>query len=205
MINKTIAQTLSNLMHPLLMLTYATLFQCWCTPLTILPAPLKWFMVVEVFFYSCLIPVATIGALFKLKIIGHWALRNRTDRAVPLLINALAYILCAVALTHHRFLPTWALSFYYGAVFMALLVWGISFWWKISAHATGIGAMATATLILYVSFPNFISVRVPVVSVALVGLLCSLRLYLSRHTPAQVAAGTLLGVVTMGLTFYFFA
>jgi membrane-associated phospholipid phosphatase len=38
--------------------------------------------------------------------------------------------------------------------------------------------------------------------VVLTGLLCSIRVYLGRHTMAQVTAGTLLSVAVIGLSYW---
>lgn len=190
-------QFISNLLHPLLMLTYAAILLVTCTYLSVLPTSAKWIIVGEVFLLSCLLPILCILLLYKLKIVGHWALRDRTDRALPLLINAIAYGVCTWTLSRQG-LPQWALSFYSGATVLAFLCWVISFWWKISAHAAGISGATMVTFILYSLFPLTFPLWLPLLLVCLTGLLCSIRVYLGRHTMAQVIAGTLLGLAVIG-------
>lgn len=194
-----ILQSVSNCMHPLLMLTYAAVALVLFTPLAILPLGLKFNIVGMVFVCTCMIPVLVISILFKLGVVGHWALRDRADRGVPLGINVFAYVLCAYILTKMQF-PNWALTFYYGAVGLAFVCWIVSYWWKISAHATGIAGLTTAAMLLYLRFPFMMPECLPFICIVATGLLCSIRVYLGRHTMAQITAGTAVGIVTMLVT-----
>jgi membrane-associated phospholipid phosphatase len=194
-------QALSNVLHPLLMLTYAAILLCTATYLAILPTTTKLWLVGEVFTLTCLVPVLFIWVLYKMNVVGHWALRNRADRALPLLVNAIGYGVCTWLLSTQG-LPQWALTFYEGATVLAFLCWGISFWWKISAHAAGIAGAATVAFILYHHFPLTFPLWLPLLLVVLTGLLCSIRVYLGRHTMAQVTAGTLLSVAVIGLSYW---
>lgn len=190
-------QAVSNLLHPLFMLTYGTAMLLTFTVLRVLPSGIKLFLVGEAFLYTCLIPTLCIAVLYRLRLVSHWALRNRGDRGLPLALNAVAYGACAYALTHHGFLPSWALSIYYGGVFMAVAGWIISLWWKVSAHAMGIASLTTASFGLACLFPTYMPMWLPMLLLLLTGLLCSIRLYLGRHTLMQVSVGTMIGVATM--------
>jgi membrane-associated phospholipid phosphatase len=194
-------QALSNILHPLLMLTYAAILIFSSTYLCMLPTRVKLLTVSEVLTFTCLMPIACILLLYKFNIVGHWALRNRADRALPLLINAVAYGVCTFLL-HTQGLPQWALTFYIGATILAFICWAISFWWKISAHAAGIGGAMTVSYILYRTFPLTFPLWLPLLLIVLTGLLCSIRVYLGRHTMAQVLAGTLLSIVVISTTYW---
>lgn len=200
----TILQSISNVCHPLMALTYAALLLMFISPLQSLPLALRWFVVGEVAFYTLLLPMICITILYKLHIIGHWALRNRVDRAIPLGINALAYGICSYVLMSHDFLPSWMISVYWGATVMSAISWIISFWWKISAHAMGMTAVATLSLIQSIWFPTMLPLWVPLCLIVLTGAVCSIRVYLGRHTLAQVAAGSALGgtVLTAAMLFF---
>ncbi len=199
----TILQSISNMCHPLLSLTYAALLLMFFTPLQQLPLVMRWYIVGEVAFYTLLLPMICITILYKLHIIGHWALRNRVDRAIPLGINALCYGICSYALSSHGFLPAWALAVYWGATIMSVISWIISFWWKISAHAMGMTAVATLSLILSIWFPSMLPLWIALCLIVLTGFVCSIRVYLGRHTLGQVAAGSALGasVLTIAMLY----
>lgn len=76
------------------------------------------------------------------------------------------------------------------------IVTGINFFWKISAHATGISGLLGATL--YIGFKcGVFNPPLYVVLIICCGLVCAARLQLDAHTPAQLIAGTALGLFTM--------
>lgn len=199
-----VLQGISNVFHPLLMLTYAAIAFCYGTYLFVLPQEIKLLIIGEVFLATCLVPVLCITVLYKFKVVGHWALRDRNDRALPLLINFLSYAVCTWVL-YNQGLPSWALSFYIGATLLAFVCWLISFWWKISAHTTGISGFAMVSFIVYFHFPVSMPLAWPLLLTVLTGLLGSIRVYLGRHTLMQVTAGTFLGAVGILLSYWLFA
>lgn len=202
---QTLIQTVSNVFHPLLVLTFVAVVICLYTPISIFPLQLKLFFVGEVFFYTLLMPVIAITLMHVFHLVGHWALRDRRDRALPFLVNFICYSMNLFALSHNGFLPGWVLCIYWGSVILTFVAWIISFWWKISAHASADMAGAVSMLILYYWFPWSMPLWLGLAAIIVVGMVCSSRIYLGRHTLAQVAAGSLLGVVSMLLAVAIFS
>lgn len=198
-------QAYSNLLHPLFTLTIAAIVISFWTPFAVFPASYKWFFIGEVFFYTLLMPVIAITLMHVFHLVGHWALRDRRDRALPFLVNFICYSMNLFALHHNGFLADWIMAIYWGSVILTFTAWIISFWWKISAHASADSAAATTFLVLYYYFPTTMPLWLGLLSVILVGGVCSSRIYLGRHTLAQVAAGSLLGVVSILLGYALFA
>lgn len=196
-LRKKLLQTVSNVFHPLLMLTYAALVLCAFTRLSAVPFVLKVYFVGKVFFYTVLLPILALVLMHVFHIVGHWALRDRRDRAIPFLVNFICYSLCAYSLWADQFLPNWVLMYYYGAVILTFIAWIVSFWWKISAHASADAAFATMTLITYLYFPQSMPLWLSLLSIVIVGGVCSIRVYFGRHTLSQVGWGALLGVFSM--------
>lgn len=194
---KKILQSISNVFHPLLMLTYAALVLCHFTPLSVLPLTIKGYFVGKVFFFTVLMPILAITLMHVLHIVGHWALRDRRDRALPFFVNFICYSINAYSLWSDGFFPEWVLMFYYGSVILTIIAWIVSFWWKISAHASADAAFATMALITYCYFPETMSLWLSLLSIIIVGGVCSIRVYLGRHSLAQVGWGVLLGVFCM--------
>jgi membrane-associated phospholipid phosphatase len=73
------------------------------------------------------------------------------------------------------------------AVFSGIIMMVITFWWKISMHASSFGGVATMLTVLYgaVMLPLFV----------LLVLVSWSRVILRRHTVTQVIAGSLAGIV----------
>lgn len=194
-----LAQCISHILHPLFTLTYSALVICAYTPVLMLPSEAKFFFVGVVAFFTFLLPVVIILLLNVCHVIGHWNLRDVRDRTIPFLTNFICYLTNYLVLQRINFLPDWVLMPYLGSVVLTFVAWIVSFWWKISAHASANAAAATFFLLLYYYIPSMMPLWLVFVPVALVGLVSSTRLYLGRHTLAQVGAGTLLGIVSMGI------
>ncbi len=188
-------QLISNVFHPLLSMVWATVVLLMCSPAKFLPWSIKGFLLAEVAFYSLIVPSLIIILLARFGVVKNGvALRDRKDRILPLGIQVATYTVQVIALRAQG-LPEWALQFYKGALLLAFLTFVVSMWWKISAHASGNAAIATALLVLYCKFPVFMPLWLPLFWIVVTGLVSSIRLYLNRHTLAQVACGALAGTV----------
>ncbi len=192
-----LVQSLSNIFHPLLVLTYTALVICFFTRMKVLPFQVKAWFTGMVFLYTLILPVLIITLLHVTNVIGHWALRDRRDRMLPFFTNFVCYLVNAIVLTRTGFLPDWVLMPYYGSVILTFVAWIVSWKWKISAHASANAAGATFFLMLYFYFPESMPLWLPLFAIIVVGAVCSTRVYLGRHTLGQVAAGTLLGICSM--------
>ena len=192
-----LVQSLSNIFHPLLVLTYTALVICFFTRMKVLPFQVKAWFTGMVFLYTLILPVLIITLLHVTNVIGHWALRDRRDRMLPFFTNFVCYLVNAIVLTRTGFLPDWVLMPYYGSVILTFVAWIVSWKWKISAHASANAAGATFFLMLYFYFPESMHLWLPLFAIIVVGAVCSTRVYLGRHTLGQVAAGTLLGICSM--------
>ena len=70
-----------------------------------------------------------------------------------------------------------------------------SLYWKISAHAAGISGTLGALIGIVIKFGSY-ELFYPIIAVILIGgLLIAARLHLNAHTPAQVIAGSFLGLI----------
>lgn len=197
-------QSVSNILHPLLTLTLIALVICFFTPVQVLPYRFKAFFVGIVMLHTLLLPVIIITLMHVFHIVGHWALRDRRDRMLPFLTNFVCYTINAIVLTRLHYFPMWLLMAYYGSAILTFVAWIVSFWWKISAHASANAAGATYCLMLYFFFPELMPIWIGMVYIFLCGVVCSTRVYLGRHTFGQVGAGSLLGVLSIfGAYLYF--
>ena len=81
------------------------------------------------------------------------------------------------------------------------LLTGVTFFWKMSAHMTGIGGLFAALGVLGIHFPSLELAYLLVVALILGGLVASARLYLDAHSPAEVYVGLLVGFATCWMGF----
>ncbi len=192
-----IVQTISNFFHPLLSLTWAMVLLVLFSPLQMLPIDIRLLMVGEVFFYSFLLPSLIIILMAKVGIVKNGiALRDRKDRVLPLSVYMILCFVQAYILSRQG-LPSWALNLFWGGAALSVIFVIVTFWWKISGHAAGNTSLAVGAMILYFYFPAIIPFFIPILLIVIAGGVSSIRLYLGRHTSAQIAIGSLAGALCM--------
>ena len=185
---RILARIFSNVLHPLLMATYGTILSIYFSLLLLYPNSLKWYLVIVVAVCTLLLPSLIISILYLLKIISSVALVKRKERPIPYVLSILCYIFCCYLLWRLK-MPMWFISFFIGATVALLTAFIITFWWKISAHMTGIGGFLAASFYIMSHF-HIMSVYWFMLFVLLTGAVGSSRIYLGRHTLMQVLCGT---------------
>jgi membrane-associated phospholipid phosphatase len=190
---KLFANIISILFHPLLMVTYGMLMALNFTYLSIYPLALKLHLLGGVFLCTVAVPGAIILLMVKNKMIDDMELSNRRKRIMPYFLFIASNMACLFYLFRMH-LPFWVLSMFMGiciALFAALC---INFVWKISIHTLGTGGLFGAIAgIARIQTANPYWLLITVLIVA--GLVGVSRIILNKHTPMQVYAGFLLGLV----------
>jgi len=139
--------------------------------------------VVGVFLYS-IIPALILLYLYRAGHIADLYPNERRQRAGLLLLGSLCYFLgFVVLLLLEAPVPMLVAGGAFGC--NTLLVWLINRYWKISIHAVGASGGVSVLLLAGGAHLWPFLLALPLVAWA--------RLHLKAHTPAQVAAGFLLG------------
>lgn len=179
--------------HPLLMVTYGVVLALTFTYLAIYPPTMKLLLAGGAFLSTAVIPGAFILLMVKNGAAVDMELSDRHERVVPYLIFITSIMVCAFYM-YKMMLPFWFISLLLGACVSLILALLINFFWKISAHAIGIGGllggiMGVARIHLINPYWAFIIV------IIIAGLVGTSRIFLKRHTPMQVYAGFCLGFI----------
>lgn len=150
-----------------------------------------WFSGLSILFVS-IIPIITSTLWIKRKKL-EVDMPKREDRIYPLLMVILSYIVGVMVLYTLGAPPltTTLMIAYLNNTIVVLL---FSLYWKISIHAMGIAGPATAIIYLFGWTGLVFSLLVPLVLWS--------RLYLKRHTPAQLIVGTVLGYLLTAIQIY---
>lgn len=80
----------------------------------------------------------------------------------------------------------------------------VSYFWKISAHGTGIGGSIGMLSALIIRFDEAALLTPLLITILVGGWLMSARLQLNAHTPLQLLAGVACGLLVSTGTVYFF-
>jgi len=207
-VNRSLAQVLSVVFHPLLLPTYLFGFILFYMPSPMLSLTMmgRWIMLGMLFITTFVIPGLGAYTMVRTGQLDSVEMNRREQRGLPLLFTGLCYALTAYLL--HRESGFNSVFFIVMVIIAASVFYTfvVSLFWKISAHAVGMGGGLGLLLILNRMVPDAM-MMVPLALVLLLsGAVISARLSLHRHTPAQVytgfASGLLLALTaafTMGL------
>lgn len=210
--NNRIALILSVVFHPLILTTYlfATLFIISpdLVGVSAFELPALGSLLLLLFLNTFIAPTLVVYYFQRTGIISTMHVDDLAERRLP-------YIACIIIYGLATYLFGWKLQpiselapqisiILGGATVSLLIVTVVSLFWKISAHATGIGGtigMLTGLIIRH----DEAQLLIPLVaSVLIAGWLLSARLHLNAHTPGQISVGVICGVLVSSLTVYFF-
>jgi membrane-associated phospholipid phosphatase len=161
-----------------------------------MPIERKW-LVWTIAFVSTTLVISAYVAWLKMRgEIGSYELDLREERRKPFFVGLASNFIGFVLLytLHAPPLITWLMFCY---VSNTLLIYLITYRWKVSVHATSIGGAVVAWAFQFgavVVAPWFL--LVPLVSVS--------RVVLHKHTVGQVIVGSLIGLVLTALQLRYF-
>jgi hypothetical protein len=159
----------------------------------LMPEALKWYVIICVALFTCLLPVISILLILKFGIVQSVELDRREDRRYPLLFAVIFHSVNYYFLSKIH-LPALYYLFLLSGIFSILLTMVVTRYWKISMHMTGIGGLCGSLLLCSIAWP--IDIRWILAGVFLIaGIIGSSRLILNAHTPAQVGAGFFAGLL----------
>lgn len=142
---------------------------------------------------TLLIPMITIIGLRLSGMVKSLHMPEVKDRSVPFLVICLYFILTTVFLyLKTEFDPIlWSGM---GVITLAVMILtGVTWFWKISAHMTGVGGLVAVVLVLGLKFPTFEILYPLLFALLLSGAIASSRLYLQAHRPLEIYAGFFMG------------
>lgn len=184
---------LSWVLVPLLMPVYGMMLIFKLTPLNGAPVSSQVVFTLVVAGINAALPMILIFILKKLGFVDDYGLNGRRERLIP-------YIITIVALGGTAWFmavkeaPLWICMFFTGGALGGLINLCVNFKWKISAHGAGIAGIVA--LLIHITRHGHSQPEAFVwllVWIILAGLLGSARIWLGRHTLAQVLCGFAVG------------
>lgn len=197
------AKIISIIFHPLFMPIYGMII-IFSAPTLFgyLPFAVKKLLFLIVLINNVLLPLSLLPFFRYRNIISSWTVESRKERILPLLITTLLYSSTSFIIMKFP-IPIFLKSFIFAVFFISLTVTIINFWWKISIHSAGAGALAALVLILSLKMYSPLMWYM-IAAVIAAGLVLSSRIKLDSHNPQQVWAGFLTGSLGLGLFMWFF-
>jgi hypothetical protein len=193
-----LAKIIAIVFHPLFMPLYGLLILFSApTFLGYLPFPVKRILFIIVLINNVLIPLTLLPFFRYRNVISSYKIEERSERIFPLLTTSILY--CSTSFIIFRFqVPFLIKSFFLATSILVVVVTFINFWWKISIHAVGAGALTAVVFVLSIKMYTPLTWYLTVV-ILVGGLILSSRLRLNSHNPSQVWLGYLTGLFGLGL------
>jgi hypothetical protein len=198
-----LAKIITVIFHPLLMPLYGLLI-IFSAPTLFgyLPFVQKKVVVLILATNNILLPLSLLPYLKWRKIISSWTISERSERIIPMAIASFFYFVTLYIVLKFT-IPLFIKAVILSTALLSFLITIITFWWKISIHASGAGALTC--LIFMLSIRMHAPLAPYLISVLLVsGLVLSSRLRLNTHNPKEVWLGYLTGIAGMGLLLFIF-
>ena len=191
------ANIFSYIFHPVFIPVYVTWFLLYIHPTAFTgfdQAARRQTMVIIVL-NLVFFPLLSVGLLKALKFIESIHLRTQRDRIIPYISVGIFYFWGFLVLRQQPGFPALLTSFVLG-IFLASSVCLIAnIYFKISMHATGMGAWLGVFLLI--TYRNEMLMTWPLSLVILIGgLVFSARMLLSAHSQKDMCAGLLVGIIT---------
>jgi len=200
---RTAANILSIVAHPVFLPVYGLLIIFNAPTFMVhLPASLKRIIFMLATINMTVVPMAFLPLLKYRKLIDSYQMDSRKERIIPLAMGTMMYIVTTIIFFSYE-IPQLIKLFMMASSVLSFLLLVITFWWKISIHAAGIGALLASVLVLSL---RMMADLTPILMGLLIlsGVLLSSRLFLKAHKPVQVYSGFLLGLFSMFIVMMIF-
>lgn len=170
--------------------------------LSLLPLSFKIDMLLNVYFFTILLPTFLIHLYRKYQGWNLIELGQKERRMLPYIISILCYF-CCIWLMELRHIPHFMSDIVIAALVVQIVCAVINVWWKISTHMAAIGGMAGA-LTAFSEIFQFNPVWWLCLIFVIAGMLGTARMILRQHTLPQVVAGFGVGFACSLLSILYF-
>ena len=195
-----LAQFISVIFHPILLPTWMFLVFITSGICKISLINIEICLAV-IFGTTFILPMSFILILKKFKVIESLTMEKREDRFIP--IFAVVIFLFATSRFFNGINALALYNFYLICnLILCVIVFWINFWWKISMHEIGWGALCAILFILSTASSK-IFLPYLIAGFILSGIVGSARLYLKSHSNSQIYAGFAVGFI-IPLSIYIF-
>ncbi len=195
---------LSYLFHPLFIPVYVSGYLLFMHPLLFagydLPARTR--LLASVFVNLCFLPAVTVFLCHRLRFVENFQMNTRKERIIPLAAAMVFYFWCWFALKNFNTLPELFRQFLLGCFITIIAAWLANIYYKVSLHGLAAGGMVAFLSILVFSgigdSPLYVAF-----AILIAGAVCSSRMLLGAHRPAEVYSAFIIGFFCQLLASWF--
>lgn len=211
MLIRSVAQVVSLVFHPLLIVTYMLITLLLINPyefgVNSISDPRSKELILRVFLSTFFIPAFAVAMLRLLGMVNSMEMHTKEERIGPYIITGVFYLWMFRNFLDNTGIPTVFTSLMLGAVIGLFIAFFINVFSKISAHAVGMGGLTATVVIAMLAF-NFDTFVISstilgtfevslgsllMIMIVLTGLVGTARLILEAHQPKDLYGGYLVG------------
>jgi membrane-associated phospholipid phosphatase len=154
------------------------------------------------FILTFVLPALFIPVLYFFGMISKLEIDVRKERLLPLLTVSIMYALGWYFMSRIS-MPPILINIILAALVTVVASFFVTIFWKVSLHSTGIGGLLG--FVFYLANVKDLSVLFMGFLIILVsGMVGTARLYLKRHSPAQIYVGYFLGFIAVYISMLIF-
>ncbi len=192
---RLLSNVLSYLLHPLLLPSYALLLINWAHPYSLaqISEENKIQLFASIFINTFAFPAITIFLMMKLDFIKSVHLRTRKERILPYMAIMLYYFFSFLVIRNMA-VSEFITKMMLGASIAITISFLLNLFYKISVHAVGAGCFFGIVLALMVT-STYNLFPILIITLFMIGLLGSARIYLKAHRPTDIYSGYMIGLL----------
>ncbi len=200
---KAIANFLSYVFHPLLIMTYGLLFMMQVNPYQFGGTNNMMIYLIQVVVISFILPIFSVVLMRMLGLIESLHMEDREERIIPYVSTLIFYFWLALIIYKTSIFPRSFEIFAIGATLALLFAFFLNLFSKISIHAVGMGGLVAMVIInmLYYSYDDLKNMLLVVLILA--GMVGTSRLILNAHEPKDIYGGYLVGFTAQFIVLMF--
>jgi hypothetical protein len=193
---RAVAQVLSYIFHPLFLPSYVTAYLLFIHPYAFagMAEKQKMFTLGSVFFSTGFLPAFAVLLMRALGFVQSFQLRTQKERIIPYVAAITFYFWIWYVFHNLQDIPDYFVQFLLGTFLAVCAAWLFNIRYKISMHATGVGGLFTFFLLLAFGQREESALFVAI-AFLIAGLVCTARFIVSDHSPKEIYAGIIAGVL----------
>ncbi len=158
-----------------------------------IPSEIKLRLIFHIVLSTLLIPLITIIGFRLSGAVKSLHMATLKERYIPFTVICIYFGLTTYFMYDQtEFDPVlWQSLFVITLTIIGLTL--VTFFWKMSAHMTGVGGLLAIILVMDSIFPTFHSLYPMIISIMLIGIVGTSRLYLDAHRPIEIYVGLAYG------------
>ena len=201
---KLFAKFFSYLFHPLFISVYVAAYLIYLHPysFSVFDSQQKFLRLLSVFVITVFFPALTVFLLWRLQFAQSLFLRTQKERIIPYVASIIYFFWAFYVTRNLEGTPVIMVSFFLGTFLCASAALMANNYFKISMHALAVGGAATYMILLGIVSGQPMGIAIAVATL-IAGIVCTSRLVISDHHPAEIYWGLILGTLSQLIACYF--